>query len=178
MKPRAATFITIVCGAGVAVLVVELSRGPWTHPRMFVTYLVATIIASALKVELPGVNGTLSINLVVNLLAVVDVSPAEAVVGGGASAVCQSLWRKHQVESIHVLFNLAQMALSVEVAQAVFHQSAKLLGPSLPIRVLASATAYFLVNTLLVAEVIALSEKRQFGKTWSEVYLWSFSDLF
>ena len=176
MKQRATSFITLVCVTGVSVLLLELARGPWTFPRMFVIYLVATVVASSLKVELPGVNGTLSINLIVNLLAVVELSPAEALVVGCASAVCQSLWRKHRVEAIHVLFNLAQMALTVEVAQAVFHQSAKLLGPSLPIRVLASATAYFLVNTLLVAEVIALSEKRQFGKTWSEFYLWSFSN--
>jgi len=176
MKLRATSFITLVCVTGVSVLLLELARGPWTLPRMFVIYLVATVVASSLKVELPGVNGTLSINLVVNLLAVVELSPAEALVVGCASAVCQSLWRKHRVEAIHVLFNLAQMALTVEVAQAVFHQTARVLGPSLPIRVLASATAYFLVNTLLVAEVIALSEKRQFGKTWSEFYLWSFSN--
>ena len=171
MKQRATSFITLVCVTGVSVLLLELARGPWTFPRIFVIYLVATVVASSLKVELPGVNGTLSINLIVNLLAVVELSPAEALVVGCASAVCQSLWRKHRVEAIQVLFNLAQMALTVEVAQAVFHQSAKLLGPSLPIRVLASATAYFLVNTLLVAEVIALSEKRQFAKTWSEFYL-------
>ena len=52
----------------------------------------------------------------------------------------------------------------------------EVLGPSLPLRLLATSAAYFLVNTLLVAEVIALTEKRDFRKTWSEFYLWSFSN--
>ena len=176
MKPRATSFITIVGVLGVVALLVELTQNRWPSPAMFVTYLVATVLASALKVELPSVNGTLSINLVVNLLAVVELSPGEALVVGCASAVVQSLWRKRRVEAVHVLFNLAQMALSVEVAQLVFHHSARLLGPNLPLRLLATSAAYFLVNTALVAEVIALTEKREFLQTWSEFYLWSFSN--
>ena len=176
MKSRATGYITIVMVIGVAVLAVELMRSPWVSPGMFLVYLLATVIASALKVELPGISGTLSINLIVNLLAVVELSPGEALVIGCTSAICQSLWRKHHVESVHVLFNLGQIALSIELAQLVFHQSARVLGPNLPLRLLATSSAYFLANTLLVAEVIALTEKRDFRKTWSEFYLWSFSN--
>jgi diguanylate cyclase (GGDEF)-like protein/putative nucleotidyltransferase with HDIG domain len=176
MKPRATRFITMVGCLGVAVLVRELTKDPWPLPGLFAIYLLATVLASVLKVELPSVNGTFSINLVVNLLAVVELSPAEALLVGCVSAVVQSLWRKHRVEAVHVLFNLAQMALSVEVAQLVFHQSARVLGPSLPLRLLATAAAYFVVNTALVAEAIALTEKREFFQTWTEFYLWSFSN--
>lgn len=176
MKSRATEYITIVTVVGVTVLAVELVRSTWASPGAFLVYLVAAVVASALKVELPGVSGTLSINLVVNLLAVVELSPGEALVIGCTSAVCQSLWRKHRVESIHVLFNLGQIALSIELSQLVFHRSDALLGPNLPLRLLATAATYFLVNTLLVAEVIALTEKRHFGKTWEEFYLWSFSN--
>ena len=173
MKPRATTFITMVGILGVAVLGIELTRSPWPSPGMLVTYLLAAVLASALKVELPTVNGTLSINLVVNLLAVVELSPGEALAVGCTSAVFQSLWRKHRVEAVHVVFNLAQMALSVEVAQLVFHDSVRLLGPNLPLRLLATSAAYFLANTLLVAEVIALTENREFAQTWASFYLWS-----
>ena len=83
---------------------------------------------------------------------------------------------KTQVELIHVFFNLGQIALSIEASHLVFHQSTLILGPSLPLRLLATASVYFLVNTLLVAEVIALTEQRDFRKTWSEFYLWSFSN--
>ena len=102
MKSRATGYITIVTVVGVAALTLELARSPWMVSGTFLVYLMATVIASALKVELPGVSGTLSINLVVNLLAVVELSPVEALAIGCTSAVCQSLWRKHRVEFIHV----------------------------------------------------------------------------
>ena len=176
MSWRARSWVTAVISTGVSILLVESLRCPWVSRGRFVAYLVAAVIASGLKVELPGISGTLSINLIVNLIAVAELPPGEALMVGCTSAVCQSLWRKHHVEVIHVLYNLAQMSLSIELAQQVFHQSARWLGPGLPLRMMATATAYFLVNTLLVAAVIALTEKRQFRKTWSDFYLWSFSN--
>jgi diguanylate cyclase (GGDEF)-like protein/putative nucleotidyltransferase with HDIG domain len=174
MKRSATTYIAIITAVGAAALLLEFSRTPWPTPLRFLTYLVAVVIASALKVELPGVNGTLSINLVVNLLAVVELSPGEALLVGCTSAVCQSLWRKHRIELVHILFNLAQIALSIELSQLVFHASTQLLGFALPLRMMATSAAYFLINTTLVAEVISLTEQRDFRKTWSGCYLWSF----
>jgi diguanylate cyclase (GGDEF)-like protein/putative nucleotidyltransferase with HDIG domain len=174
MKRSATTYIAVIAAIGSAVLLLEFSRSPWSAPGRFLAYLIAVVIASALKVELPGVNGTLSINLVVNLLAVAELSPAQALIIGCTSAVCQSLWRKHRIEFVHVLFNLAQIALSIELSQIVFHASARLLGSALPLRMMATSAAYFLINTLLVAEVISLTEQLDFSKTWSGCYLWSF----
>jgi diguanylate cyclase (GGDEF)-like protein/putative nucleotidyltransferase with HDIG domain len=174
MQQRATNFIALVTTAGAAVCLVQLLHTQWTTPGVFIVYLCAAVVASALKVGLPGINGTLSINLVVNLLAVIELSPGEALVVGCTSALFQSLWRMHKVQAIHVLYNLGQIALSIEASQLVFHQSARLLGTTIPLRVLATSTAYFFVNTLLVAEVIALTEKRGFRATWSGFYLWSF----
>ncbi|HVP55171.1 MAG TPA: HD domain-containing phosphohydrolase [Candidatus Eisenbacteria bacterium] len=168
--------IAAVILAGATALAIEVARDPWLASGRFAFYLLAAVVASGLKVELPGINGTLSVNLIVNLIAVVELSPGEALAVGCISAVCQSLWRKHHIEAVHVVFNLAQMVLSIEVSQLVFHYSARLLGPHLPLRLLATSSAYFLVNTLLVAAVIALTEKRHFGQTWREFYLWSFSN--
>ena len=176
MTWRAKAFIGAVLAAGATVLTVELTRGPWVAHGRFAVYLLAAVLASGLKVELPDIHGTLSINLIVNLVAVAELSPCEALVVGCTSAVCQSLWRKHHIELVHVVYNVTQMALSIEASQVVFQYSAQILGPALPLRMLATASAYFLVNTLLVAGVIALTEHRQFRQTWAEFYLWSFSN--
>ena len=174
MSWRTRSYIAAVIVIGISLLLAELALSPWLELGRFVIYLLAAIVASGWKVELPGINGTLSVNLIVNLLAVVELSPGEAVVVGCTSAICQSLWRKHHVEVVHVVFNLAQIALTMDLSQVVFHQSVRLLGASLPLRLLATSSAYFLANTLLVAAVIAFTEKRAFRKTWSEFYLWSF----
>jgi len=176
MTWRAKAFIGVVIAAGVTVLTVELMRGPWVAHTKFMVYLLAAILASGLKVELPDIHGTLSVNLIVNLVAVAELSPCEALAVGCTSAICQSLWRKHHIELVHVVYNVAQIALSIDLAQMVFHYSAWILGPNLPFRLLATASGYFLANTLLVAGVIALTEHRAFRRTWSEFYLWSFSN--
>ncbi len=174
MTWKAKTLIFAVIATGISVLAVAMLQCPWGNLVKFIAYLLAAVIASGLKVELPGISGTLSVNLIVNLVAIIELAPGEAIAVGCASAVCQSLWRKHRIETIHVAFNLAQMALSIGVAQQVFVSSVKLLGDSLPLRLMATSSAYFLVNTLLVAAVIAVTEGRGFGTTWSEFYLWSF----
>src|SRR5271165_347946 len=176
MTWQSKTLISAVILAGISVLAMEVARDPWQASGRFAFYLLAAILASGLKVELPGINGTLSANLIVNLVAIVELSAGEALAVGCASAVCQSLWRQHRTKVIHVIYNLAQMALSIELSQLVFHHSVRILGPNLPLRLLATSSAYFLANTLLVAEVIALTEERDFRKTWSEFYLWSFSN--
>ena len=176
MTWRTKTFITAVILTGISVLAVEVARDLWLASGRFAFYLLAAVLASGLKVELPGIDGTLSVNLIVNLVAVVELSPGEALAVGCTSAVCQSLWRKQHIEVVHVVYNLAQMALTIDVSQLVFHHSVRILGPSLPLRLLATSSAYFLVNTLLVAAVIALTEHREFRRTWAESYLWSFSN--
>ena len=176
MTWQSKTLISAVILAGISVLAMEVARDPWQASGRFAFYLLAAVLASGLKVELPGINGTLSVSLIVILVAIVELSPGEALAVGCASALCQSLWRQHRTKVIHVIYNLAQMALSIALAQQMFLQSQRLLGSSLPLRLLATSSAYFLVNTLLVAAVIALTEHREFRRTWAESYLWSFSN--
>jgi diguanylate cyclase (GGDEF)-like protein/putative nucleotidyltransferase with HDIG domain len=171
---RTKSFIAAVVLSGISLLVVESVRSPWPDIGRFIIYLLAAVVTSGWKVELPGVNGTLSVNLIVNLLAVMELSPGEALAVGCTAAICQSLWRKHHVKVVHIVFNLAQMAITMDLSQAVFHYAARVLGPNLPLRLLAVSSAYFLSNTLLVAAVIALTESRAFRQTWVEFYLWSF----
>ncbi len=176
MDWRAKAFVTVISVSGVSLLAVELARDPWVASGRFLLYLLAAVLASGLKVELPGINGTLSVNLIVNLVAVVELSPGEALAVGCTSAVCQSLWRKHHIEAVHIVYNLAQIALSIDLSYLVFHQSARIFGSALPLRLIVTSSTYFVVNTVLVASVIALTEHRAFRQTWSDFYLWSFSN--
>ncbi len=176
MDWRAKAFVAAISVSGVSLLAVELARDPWVTPSRFWIYLLAAVLASGLKVELPGINGTLSVNLIVNLVAVVELSPGEALAVGCTSAVCQSLWRKHHIEAVHIVYNLAQIALSIDLSYIVFHQSARIFGSALPLRLIVTSSTYFVVNTVLVASVIALTEHRAFRQTWSDFYLWSFSN--
>ena len=174
MTWQAKAFVAAVIAAGFAVLAAQLVLSPWIAPLRFFCYLLAALAASGLKVALPGINGSMSVNLIVILISLVELSPGEALTLGCASAVFQTLWHQRRTEPVHVAFNLAQIAIAIQAAHLVFHYSLLLLGPTMPLRIMATAITYFLAKTILVAFVVAMTEHRSFGKTWAECYFWSF----
>jgi diguanylate cyclase (GGDEF)-like protein/putative nucleotidyltransferase with HDIG domain len=174
MNRQAKAFVTAVISCGMALLAAELLASAWPAPTKFLLYLAAALITSGLKVELPGIDCTMSANLVVILLSLMELSTAEALAVGCASAVFQTYWQKHRIGPVHVAFNLAQFSLSISLSDVVFRHSAWLLGPTVPLRLMATAITYFLINTMLVTAVVSLTEKRAFRTTWGESYFWSF----
>ncbi|MGB7555943.1 MAG: HD domain-containing phosphohydrolase, partial [Candidatus Korobacteraceae bacterium] len=136
--------------------------------------MLAVILASGFKVVLPGINGTMSVNLMVILISVIELSPTESLAVGCVATIVQSLWHKHHIQAIHIAFNAAQIAISIELSYLVFHHSAPVLGAELPLRLMATAVTYFLANTVPVAVVVSLTEHHSFARTWAECYFWSF----
>jgi len=74
-----------------------------------------------------------------------------------------------------VLFNLGSMAITVVTAGAVFHSQLLVRGHLEPaLRLVVTATAFFIMNTFPVAGAIALTERRSLRQVWRECYIWSF----
>jgi diguanylate cyclase (GGDEF)-like protein/putative nucleotidyltransferase with HDIG domain len=174
MSPNAKAFIVLVLASGVAVLANGWMHSSWPDMGRFLCYLLAVTLASGLKVVLPGISGTMSVNLMVILISVIELSPAEALTLGCVATVVQTLWHKNHIQPIHVAFNAAQIAISIELSYLVFHHSAPWLGEQLPLRLIATAITYFLANTVPVAIVVSLTEHRVFPHIWAECYFWSF----
>jgi len=173
MTAQAKAFIALVLSSGLAVFVAEFLHSSWPQWARFACYLLAVIFASGFKVALPRINGTMSVNLIVVLISIADaeLSPAETLVLGCVAAVVQTFWHQKRVLPIHVFFNVAQIAISIKLCYLVFHRSAVL---SEPLQLMATAITYFLSNTIPVAAVVSLTERRSFSHTWAECYFWSF----
>ena len=74
MSWRAKAFIAVVLAAGGTVLVrCLLLRGPWDLLRFF-SYLVLATVASGLKVNRPGVTGSMSVLFIFLLAAVSELA--------------------------------------------------------------------------------------------------------
>jgi diguanylate cyclase (GGDEF)-like protein/putative nucleotidyltransferase with HDIG domain len=174
MTPQAKAFIALVMGSGIAALAAGFLHASWPDAPKFVCYGLAILLASGLKVHLPAISGTMSVNLIVVLISIVELSPAETLVLGCVAAVVQTWWHNQRLEAIHVFFNLGQIAVSIQLCYAVFHYSAGWLGQPMPLRLTATAITYFLANTVPVAGVVSLTEGRSFARTWAGCYFWSF----
>ncbi len=145
-------------------------------PVKFVCYLALAIAASFLKIKLPGVNGTLSVNFIFILLGVLELSFGETLLLGIAEVFVQSRWRSSKnLKPIHVVFNASQFSVGTAAAYGVYKLVTHyVLHGTGPVALIIVAITYFAFNTLSVAAVVRLSEGKPVLRTWSESYFWSF----
>jgi hypothetical protein len=158
----ARTFITLVVVLGLCVFGDALVNPGAIHSAQLATFLVVACVAARLKVKLPGLTGSMSVNLPFILMASVatGTSMLEALVVACLSNFVQCLPRaKQNFNLLRAIFNVANMALAVEVTRLIFTWPAMagwIAAPSLRLGV--AAAAFFLVNTVPVAIVISLTE--------------------
>ena len=171
-------FIGAMLVAGVAVLGRSLMLAWGAGHHAWVLYLaVLAVAASRLRVTLPGVNGSMSMNLPFILLAMSRLSFPEAVLIAGLSTFAQSLPRKGgRLNPIHTSFNMSNIMFAVAVGFWASH--AGVLGHSkmwdvsfLPV---VACLTYFVMQTLPVAGVISLTESKNAVKVWREIAVLSF----
>jgi len=172
---KARPFVACVCAAGVACLL--LGTFPWqsSDTLEFICYLALTAIASALKVVLPGFEGTVSVNFVFVLVGIGSMTLSETLAFGVAAAVVQCYWKAtKRLHVIHFLFNLSQVAIAITAAFWLYHSLLVALHGHAAIGLLVAAITYFFLNTFPVATVVALAEQKPIVKKWRESYSWPF----
>src|ERR1022692_4564294 len=170
--PRAFIAVIVICG--MTVLTYTVMHGRSENPLKFFCYLVIALAASRLKVNLPSITGTMSVNFLFLLLGVLELSLPETMALGCAAVVVQCLDRDLP-NPIQVAFNVCSTALAIAVTFATYRYSLShgaVNNPSTSLFL--AASVYFVANTLPVAAVISLTERRSLRKIWSECYFWSF----
>src|SRR5215470_3974843 len=80
----------------------------------FACYLVVAVLVSGLKVNLPSIKGTMSVNFLFILIGISEMSLSETLVIGCLGTLIQCIWRaKKRVQPIRVLFSIANMAMAI-----------------------------------------------------------------
>ena len=144
-------------------------------PRYF-SYLLLAVLASTMKVRLPGITGTLSVNFLFILIGIADFTMAETLTMGCLAILVQCIWRtRTRVKLVQVVFNVAALAISIAAAYQVSHFALALArAESLSALLVLAACVFFLSNTLLVSGVLCLIEGKPLKNIWQQCYLWSF----
>ncbi len=115
-------FIAVVVICGTTVLTYSVWHGRSENPLKFFCYLVIALAASRLKVNLPGITGTMSVNFLFLLLGVLELSLSEAMALGCAAVVVQCFDRNRPVP-IQVVFNVCSTALAIAVTFVTYRYS-------------------------------------------------------
>jgi diguanylate cyclase (GGDEF)-like protein/putative nucleotidyltransferase with HDIG domain len=174
MNAGARVFIAVVVLCGISVLTYTVLHGASRDPLKFLCYLIIALVASRLKVNLPGITGTMSVNFLFLLLGVLELSLSETMALGCAAVVVQCFDRDRPVP-IQVAFNVCSTALAIAATFAayrfpLFH---RVVGNPSTLLFMA-ACVYFVANTVPVAAVISLTERRSLRRIWADCYFWSF----
>src|SRR5579863_9386933 len=176
MSTRTKLFVGITVSLGMVVLCSALRHWQSADLARFACYLGVAVLASGLKVQLPGIDGTMSVNFLFILLGVMELSLPETLVIGCMATLVQSVWQaRNRPDPVKVLFNVfGMMANATAICYVSYHWLDARIGSNKPFLLMLAALVFFLANTLPISVVIALTENKTSRKVWSECYFWSF----
>jgi diguanylate cyclase (GGDEF)-like protein/putative nucleotidyltransferase with HDIG domain len=167
-------FIALMVIAGTGTLVYGGIHQSSRNIAEFICYLGIAILASRLKVNLPGITGTLSVNFLFILIGILELSFTETMILGAISMVAQCLY-PDRPKAIQLTFNVCAGSVSTALAYFVYHNSLlNLLIGTQPILLGLAATVYYIANAGSIAMVISLTERRQITRILVDCYFWSF----
>jgi hypothetical protein len=144
--------------------------------KRFLLFFTLAMVASAMKIRLPGFKTTISMNFVFILIGIALFSFGETVLIGLGGALVQSLWKTQtRPKPVQVLFNASCLIVCTAMAFWTSHLVPAMLGlNSLTAMMVLGACVYVVMNTGLVSMVISLAEGRPLRELWSSCYEWTF----
>jgi len=74
---KARVYIGVTLLGGLLCLSLGLFHGQWTEPSRYLCYLALALLASGMKVNLPGVHGTMSVIFLFILIGVRELTLAQ-----------------------------------------------------------------------------------------------------
>lgn len=172
-------FVALIAISGLLVLGNAVLSVRSVPAGRFVSFLLVACLAARLRIKLPGLTGTMSVNLPFILLAAAEMNSTEALLVGLISTIVQCLPRsRRKINLVQVTFSCSTIMLAVAATRMIFASPAVIAAvPSASLRLAIAAVGYFLVNTIPIAVVIGLTEAVRVVKTWTEMVQLSFPYL-
>jgi diguanylate cyclase (GGDEF)-like protein/putative nucleotidyltransferase with HDIG domain len=175
MTRTATAFACFVVFLGLISIVVSAAGFQAANPARFLVFLGLGVIASSLRLGLPSMRGTLSLNFLFVLMGLPQLSLGENMsIALVATLIQCAMIPPKQPRWLQVSFNLATVAVAVHAAHLVFglwktqSGSTGLLVPSF-----VAAVVYYVLNTFPVSAMIAFEQKKPILEIWKECYRWT-----
>ena len=170
-------FLGTVIVFGLATLAQGALTWESSDTARFGCYLAVATAASIMKIWLPSMKGTMSVSFFFTLIGIVELSLPETLAIGFVSTISQYLWKaRARPRMVPMLFNIGLVTVATAVGYLAF-QTENIRGFQMQfaMRLMVTACLYFVMNTLPVAIVINLTERRPLIQTWRNTYFWAFA---
>jgi hypothetical protein len=158
----------VVCGGALL-----YSRPPLSIAVL--VYLALSFAAGLLKVRLPGITGTYSIVFLPVLAGIAHFGLTVTLLGMIVGTLAQTLLRtQKRPTAVQALFNIANLSVSIAIAQALFDWLVSGGAAYRPSAMALAAAVFFATNTCLVSGILSLLQGTRLGLVCQTWYLWSF----
>jgi diguanylate cyclase (GGDEF)-like protein/putative nucleotidyltransferase with HDIG domain len=154
---------------------VAVAQWDGENPLRLAFCLIFAVMTSKLKVRLPGIVGSMSVNYVFILMAILELPLAQAILVGMAANVAQStLAAVSRPAPVQIAFNIANGTFCSMVAGLVYGSPwLRSLDASLPMMLFWTTVAYFLINTFAVAAIVGFTEGKPVPIIWYHNFFWT-----
>jgi len=175
LSRAARLYVALIVALGLGSGVMACVEWRVDNAPLFLGLLLTALVASTLKVKLPGVRGTISVAFLFILMGTVELSFSETFVIACGCALVQLFWKaKSRPNAVQIAFNVSTMALSGTAAWLAYNVPfmQENLTPALLLAV--TAIVFFVFNTVPIAGVIALTDRKSVARVWHDCYFWTF----
>jgi len=171
-------FVALIVISGLLLLGDAVLNAKQVPTAKFLAFLLVACVAARLRIKLPGVTGTMSVNLPFILVAAAQMNTAEALAIGFISTFFQCLGKGKKFNLVQTAFNCSTITLAVAATRLIYAAPSVASAVSSPsLRLAIAAAGYALANTVPVAIVIGLTEAAGMLRTWLEMLQLSFPYL-
>jgi diguanylate cyclase (GGDEF)-like protein/putative nucleotidyltransferase with HDIG domain len=176
--------VAVVIVAGAALLLFGLPRATFEQPYLLIALTALAMGTAAMNVTLPMTTNrsTMSVSYAVDFASLLLLGPHETMLVAAGSAFAQcNLNRKEPNPLYRTLFSMAALVVTVQGAGLAFRLlsgSADDPWTAMARPLVGAVTAYFVLNTGLIATAIALSLRERIDTTWQTNFLWSAPSYF
>ena len=176
MSIRAKLFIGATTAIGLWVVAHALWHWQSFELTRFFCYLVVAVLASTLKIQVPGVDGTMPANFLFILLSALELNLPETLVLGCTTTLVQCLLEEGRKKvPIKIVFNVfGIVANAIAVSYFACHSMQRMIGESTPLLSIVTALIFFLMITMLTAAFTSLTEDKPLYTVWRKYHLQSF----
>lgn len=171
------TFIGLMAIAAAGTIGDAVLQGQGWHPWLASALLLAAVGTSRMKVSIPGITGSMSVNLPFLLMSVIALSATESILIACACAIMQTLPKDGgKLVPVRVLFNVSMMTFASGISGLLFHQHvlSRLGWMSAPLLMAATTATFFLGQTLPVSVIVALTDGGAVRRIWTNIAQMSF----
>ena len=159
-------YLLAIIALGTGILLWTLFHWRCEDSLRFASFLVAGIVASVLKIRLPGVTETASVSVLVIAVAIAHLSLSEAVAISAVAMLVQCTWHtRAKPRAIQVAFSVSVLAISVCASALVYGYVRTRTFDVVSVGVI--AFVYFASNSFLVAVIVSLTEKKPLLTVWN-----------